>query len=53
MTEIDSAGLKALRDNATSKQTVLVSFWQIDNKVSQAQFEPLETASSARRSAGT
>ena len=43
MTPVDSAGLKAIRDNATSKKTVLVSFWQVDNKVSQAQFEPLQT----------
>lgn len=40
---VDSAGLKALRDNATSKKTVLVSFWQADNQVSQAQFAPLQT----------
>jgi peroxiredoxin len=43
MAEADSAALKALRDNATSKKTLLVSFWQVDNKVSQAQFEPLQT----------
>lgn len=43
LTMIDPAGLKALRDNATSKKTVLVSVWQAGNKVSQAQFEPLQT----------
>ena len=43
MTPVDSAGLKAFRDNAASKKTVLVSFWQVDNKASQAQFEPLQT----------
>ena len=43
MVPIDSAGLKALRENATSKMTVLVSFWQVDDKVSQAQFPALQT----------
>ncbi len=43
VTPVDGDGLKTLRENATSKKTVLVSFWQLDSRVSQGQFADLQT----------
>ena len=40
---IDQAGVKALRDNASSQKTLLVSFWQTGNPASRAQFKDLQT----------
>ena len=40
---IDAAGLKALRANATSNKTMVVSFWRLGNRLSEAQFADLQT----------
>ncbi len=44
LTSIDADGLKALRANATSKNTIVVSFWQTGNAVAQRQFSDLQTS---------
>ena len=43
LTPIDADGLKALRANADTKKTMLVSFWQSGNKLSEQQFADLQT----------
>lgn len=40
---IDQAGLRTIRENATSQKTVLVSFWQSDSRLSRDQFPDLQT----------
>jgi peroxiredoxin len=44
LSPIDNAGLKALRENATSQKTVVVSFWQTGDAVSRDQFDELQTS---------
>jgi hypothetical protein len=44
LTPIDAAGLKALRENATSNKTLIVSFWHTGNRLSEAQFADLQTS---------
>jgi len=43
LTPIDADALKALRANADTKKTMLVSFWQTGNKLSEQQFADLQT----------
>ncbi len=40
---IDPAGLKALRANATTNKTMVVSFWRTGNRVAESQFADLQT----------
>ena len=44
LTPIDAEGLKALRANATSKNTIVVSFWQTGNRIAEQQFFDLQTS---------
>jgi hypothetical protein len=44
LTPIDAAGLKALRANATSNKTTIVSFWRTGDRLSEAQFADLQTS---------
>ena len=44
MTPIDAAGLKALKANATSNNTIVVSFWQTGNRIAEQQFLDLQTS---------
>ena len=43
LSAIDKDGLDALRKNASSQKTLLVSFWQTANRISQDQFADLQT----------
>ena len=43
LSPIDRDGLQALRANSTSQKTLLVSFWQTGNRLSQDQFLDLQT----------
>jgi peroxiredoxin len=42
LTTIDTAGLKALRANAASNNTIVVSFWRTGNAVAEQQFVDLQ-----------
>ncbi|MEO7270491.1 MAG: thioredoxin family protein [Vicinamibacterales bacterium] len=43
LSPIDRAGLQALRENATSQKTIVVSFWQAGNRLDRDQFGELQT----------
>jgi hypothetical protein len=43
LSTLDRDGVKALRENATSRKTLLVSFWQTASRTSRDQFADLQT----------